>query len=265
MLNLAIECSGIAGSVALFEGGLLLTEISLPSEVGSVRSLAATIETVLKKWVWDAARRVELISVTHGPGSFTGLRVGLATAQMLGLAWSLPIAPVDTLAVIALQASGRHCQPTEHYSRSMVGIVPVINAFRRQVFVGGWCADGQSPGGIAGSQDAAELCQLVPAQVVDAAVWQAQPWASLSPSQSPPSQVLVCGPGLRTYLPQSQPGVQLADADCWDPTASCVGRLGWEVFQRGQAVKAHTLRPNYVRSSAAEEMRSSCPTDSIPK
>jgi tRNA threonylcarbamoyl adenosine modification protein YeaZ len=282
MLNLAIECSGIAGSVALFDGGQFLTEISLPNEEGSVRSLAAAIEAVLKTWVWGEKRRIELISVTHGPGSFTGLRVGLATAQMFGLAWGIPIAPVDTLAAIALRASGPHSETEQPNSRSTAVIVPVINAYRRQVFVGGWRASSPARLAADGSPGAAVLQQIAPSQVVDAAVWQAQPWSSLNrdPSaslalahlpqasqadadvdlplaravaESLPSQVLVCGPGLRTYLPQPQLGVQLADADRWDPTASCVGRLGWELFQRGQAVTAHTLRPNYVRRSAAEE------------
>ena len=265
MLNLALECSGTAGSVALLRGHELWTEVSLPADVGSVRSLALAIEGLLERHVRNAGSQIELISVTCGPGSFTGLRVGLATAQMLGLAWGIPIAPVDTLAVIARQTylwqQGNHPGRTEQESRPPVVIVPVLNAFRKQVFAAGWVSGECAPREVAVSR------------VIDATLWQAEPWRALqttdatsqhsrqpAPGQEDVTQaaptdarVLVSGPGLHSYRPTPQPGLRLADPVCWNPMAGTVGQLGWEVFQQQRAVTAGQLRPNYVRASAAEE------------
>lgn len=268
MLNLALECSGTAGSIALLQGHELWTEVSLPADMGSVRSLALTIEELLERHVRHAGRQIELISVTCGPGSFTGLRVGLATAQMLGMAWGIPIAPVDTLAAIARQTydwhQSHHPGLTEQESLPPVAIVPVLNAFRKQVFAAGWWS-GESA-----------LREVAVSQVVDAALWQAEPWRVLKTThatsqqnhqpgpaqaaftQTAPKdpQVLVSGPGLNSYQPAPQLGLRLADPVCWSPMAGTVGQLGWDVFQQQRAVKAGQLRPNYVRASAAEEQSS---------
>ena len=101
MTNLAIECSGTAGSVALFDGENPICYSDLDTSFSSVRTLAGEIERVMR-----GQPKPSFISVTNGPGSFTGLRVGLTTAKMLALAWNVPVMPVDTLQAIALRASG---------------------------------------------------------------------------------------------------------------------------------------------------------------
>ncbi len=291
MFNLAIECSGVAGSVALCDGQELLAKVRLPVDLGSVQSLAATIDELLSRFVPAPPRRVTLISITTGPGSFTGLRVGLATAQMLAFAWKIPVAPVDTLAAIAHGACGNYmpespAQPQLESSLGPIIVVPILNAYRKQVFAGAWRLDTGKGRGVEQEcrQRLPDLTPIAPSQVLDASKWQTQPWRALAPLNSRSSQsngcgetvdshktpvrldthppaakeltsarVLVCGPGLRTYLPTPQNTIAVADQELWEPDASIVAQLGWNIFQRDGTVSAAELRPNYVRASAAEE------------
>lgn len=288
MLHLAIECSALAGSVALLRGQTVIAERHLPANVGSVQSLAPAIVELLTQHGSGGSLPLGLISVTQGPGSFTGLRAGLATAKMLGLAWNIPLVAVDTLHVIAARA----CQEAAQRHREVVEergpeagqavVVAVLNAFRKQVFAAAWSI---STGG--SEEPGLAMLPVASAQVLDAARWQAQPLSSLTaclrelnPQNSPSfssaaiaqplapaltheenplgaKRIWVSGPGLRSYLPPTDSCVDLIDPSNWDPVAGWVGRLGWQSYLAGQAVSAAELSPNYVRSSAAEESRNS--------
>lgn len=288
MLQLAIECSGMHGSIAILDGAETIKHVGLPTDRSSVQSLAANVKTLVDK----IGRSPDFISVTHGPGSFTGLRVGITTAKMLGLAWSLPIVAVDTLQVLAYQIVHRHAAP------SQIIAVPVINAFRRQVFTSAWLA-----------RPDATIVPLSPAHVVDADIWVDHPMGSglleglsqpelstgepadghvpdghisdghiadghaallpLSPSDRQAALattlISVGGPGLEVYRPNLQPNptspspsaklgrptVQIVEGV--NPDAQWVGRIGWQLFQAGQTLLPETLVANYVRASAAEE------------
>lgn len=157
MLQLAIECSGMHGSIAILDGAETVKHVGLPTDRSSVQSLAANVRTLVD----EIGRSPDFISVTHGPGSFTGLRVGITTAKMLGLAWSLPIVAVDTLQVLAYQIVHRHTAPNQ------IIAVPVINAFRRQVFTSAWLA-----------RPDATIVPLSQAHVVDADAWVDDPMGS---------------------------------------------------------------------------------------
>lgn len=249
MLILAIECSGITGSVALFRDDEPLDYLDLPPHQSSVMSLSLTIQAILANSSAsfpksDAARGVVpgLIAVTNGPGSFTGLRVGLATAKTLAFAWKIPVVAVDSLAAIALRASRSTGDLT---SNEDLVVVSVMNAFRKQLFASMWSSSGSSN----------QLRQAAPTQVVDVAAWQKQPTGCLADmlavSASP--RCLLTGPGL-SICPQADCDLwTVADPSLWMPRAIEVAELGRRGFQNGLAVSATQLLPNYVRGSAAEE------------
>ena len=272
MLSLAIECSGMHGSVALFNRDLQLGFRKLPETRSSVECLASSIVELSNE---VSAQEIKFLSVTHGPGSFTGLRVGLATAQMLSLAWSIPTVCVDSLEAVALRATQKLARADAAFPpmASPATVIAVMNAFRKQVFASVWQAT--EPTG---------LRRMTKTQVLDAAVWQAEPLLALSadgqyerfcnvgtsaerfdsvePSvgetlalqgQSEAASVLVTGPGLTAYCPEVRSGLQLAAQESWNPTATQVGQLGWAAFQAGKAVDAAKIKPNYVRMAAAQE------------
>jgi len=104
MTILAIECSTSVCSVALRRGGAPLAEIMMGGRQAEalVPSVGAVLEQAGIGWP-----EISLIAVTVGPGSFTGLRIGLATARGLALARRLPIIGVATSDLIAHQAPPR--------------------------------------------------------------------------------------------------------------------------------------------------------------
>ena len=235
MRNLAIECSGLVPSIGVFDDGQPLSLETLNSEQGSVQRLAPAIEQLLgetNSGPSNSAHPIQYICVTVGPGSFTGLRVGLSTAKMLGLAWGIPLVGVDTLHVISEAAAAKTSLGDEESL-----IVPVLNAFRGQVFSAVW------------KLESSNLHLKVPSHVIDATDWVKQPVADIDWE----GDVVVVGPGLAKYHPDPQPNVRVAPASHWEPQVQSLARIGAEEFQRGHQTSALELLPNYVRASAAEE------------
>lgn len=98
MTLLGIDCATEACSVALFDGGRLLAGEYRVMGRGHAEALVPMIAALPGKG------RADRIVVSLGPGSFTGLRVGLAAARALGLSWDVPVLGYPTLALIAAMA-----------------------------------------------------------------------------------------------------------------------------------------------------------------
>lgn len=255
MLQLAIECSGMHGSVAILDNSETVRSISLRTDRSSVQTLAEAIQTLVGSPGRPEFRSLDFLSVTNGPGSFTGLRGGLTTAKMLGLAWSLPIVAVDTLQVLAHQIVHRQANPNG------IIAVPVINAYRRQVFTAAWLAETNET-----------IVPLRDSCVVDADAWIQHPCDFFELTKLQPQalastksirSIAVGGPGLVNYQPTeaaielagNQPSLRLPLilVENIDPEASWVGRVALKKFQEGRVESALSLTANYVRASAAEE------------
>lgn len=98
MRTLVIDCATEACSVALFEGGALIAGDWQLLGRGHAEALVPMVSALPGKG------RADRIAVSLGPGSFTGLRVGLAAARALALAWNCPVLGYPTLALVAAQA-----------------------------------------------------------------------------------------------------------------------------------------------------------------
>ncbi len=98
------ETTGTAGSVAALIDDRVLLERYLPDEQRSAQSLAPSIDALLAEVGWRPAE-VELIATAVGPGSFTGLRVGVTTAKMFAYAVNCPLIGVNTLEAIAARCA----------------------------------------------------------------------------------------------------------------------------------------------------------------
>ena len=221
MCTLAIETSSLYGSVAVLDAdsdGQAITELLLRQDQRSAQSLAPAIQQVLQQ----AQRQlsdVELIAVTAGPGSFTGLRVGVTMAKTLAYACQAEVLGVNTLETIAMQA------PLEH------GLVTaVMDAQRHQLFAATYQKDGDT------------LVETVPTQIVDVDGWE----SSLTEGRC------VTGTGLRRLSLQRSDLTQMEETS-WAPRASTVGRLARAKFSQGARASCWELLPEYFRKSAAEE------------
>lgn len=98
MRTLVIDCATEACSVAMFDGDVLVAGDWHLLGRGHAEALVPMVAALPGKG------RADRIAVSLGPGSFTGLRVGLAAARALGLAWNCPVLGYPTLALVAAQA-----------------------------------------------------------------------------------------------------------------------------------------------------------------
>ena len=128
MRILALDSSGLVASVAVVEGGVLEAQTIAEYTVNYKKTHSQTLLPMLD----EVARMTELdlnsmdaIAVAAGPGSFTGLRIGSATAKGLGLALDKPLIHIPTLEGLAYNLCG-----SDHI------VCPIMDARRGQVYAG---------------------------------------------------------------------------------------------------------------------------------
>jgi len=221
---LAIETSERVGTLATLktsdEAGLVVESVSLPSDQRSARSLLPSIEALLNSCGWKPSQ-LELICVTTGPGSFTGLRIGVTAAKTLAYATGAELVEVHTLAAIAAGVtapSGR--------------LWTILDAQRQELFAATFAPNWQD-----------QAATLPETQILPTDEWL----RSLRPGD------VVSGPPLAKLADQLPEGVAATNAANWPPRAEIVGQLGIAAFQNGNIVDAMQLVPRYYRKSAAEE------------
>jgi len=122
MIILAIDTSTLAGSVGLVEDDRLRAEVTLDLPQKHSERLLPSIEYMLSQ-MNQTVDMINLVAVGLGPGSFTGLRIGLAFAKGLALALDVPIVGVGSLEAIA-----------RAFFQTATTVCPVIDARKNQVF-----------------------------------------------------------------------------------------------------------------------------------
>lgn len=223
MRILAIETTTFTGSLALCEDDRLIGQSRLPNDSRSAQSLAPAIHALLSDHAW-AVESLQLIAVVQGPGSFTGLRVGVTTAKTLAYASGAEVIGVDTLEVLAAQAG-----PT------LGCIYPIVDAQRAQLFTA--CFDW--PDGQPFPR------RRTPTGINDLSAWL----TALQP------QDVAIGPIASKLAPQLQAIVPPANIIDCEPQATTAAKLAWRDHQAGRRDSLWTLLPHYHRASAAEEKR----------
>lgn len=220
MKILALETSEAIGTVAAFCDGDLLYEHTLNPDQRSAQSLTPGVKATLEKVGWQPAD-VELVAVTVGPGSFTGLRVGVTTAKTFAYSVGAAVLGLDTLEVIAARA------PADVQQLSVA-----VDAQRGQVIAGLFQRDGDG-----------HFVAPRPSELVNAKDWL----------ESVPTGLPISGPVLRKLADRIPEGVTVLPADRWAPTASAVGLLAKHYHALGRRDDVWKLVPHYSRPSAAEE------------
>ncbi|MBA4017460.1 MAG: tRNA (adenosine(37)-N6)-threonylcarbamoyltransferase complex dimerization subunit type 1 TsaB [Pirellula sp.] len=226
MRILALETSGLGGSVALFDDATAtLNSVELKPGQRSAQALAPAIQNALTATSW-LPTDVESIAVTVGPGSFTGLRIGVTTAKTLAYALDAALIGVNSLDVLACAV------PT-----GSARLWAVLDAHRGQLFAASYRTDSD---GCWQREDATTECSL---PTVDD--WLAQ----LQPGE------IVTGPILARLKARLPTGVIAAPEVLWQPQAAYVANVGARLFAQGHRDDLWNLVPYYGRLSAAEEKR----------
>jgi tRNA threonylcarbamoyladenosine biosynthesis protein TsaB len=215
---LLIETSGRVGRVGLAEGPVFLADRSLDEARRHARDLAPMTAGLLNERGWRA-RDLHGIIVSLGPGSYTGLRVGIMSAKALAYATGCAVVGVPTFEVLARQVDTPGLE-----------LVVIADAHQEflyvQPFGRGSAAERFSPAG--------ELT------VVSGREWARQLG----------HDVVVVGPGLRIAGPWLPPGMPTVTPD---PSVADLLAVGWERYQRGLRDDPVLLEPLYLRRSSAEE------------
>lgn len=132
MFNLVIEASNQSLSVALFQDGKVVSNVHLEKTLQHSIHLAPAVEEVMTNGQCTYAQ-LENVVVSNGPGSYTGLRIGITFAKTLGQTLNIPIIPVSSLQMLS--------ESVANYGDKIV--VPFYDARRQNVYVG-YYADGKS-------------------------------------------------------------------------------------------------------------------------
>lgn len=123
MMNiLGIDASGIAGSIAYMKDARLVGEYYICDKLTHSETIMPMMEHI-KNLIGIQLNEVDAVAVTSGPGSFTGLRIGVTTAKALALALNKPIIGIPTLDVIA-----------HNMTHTEKVICPIMDARRNQVY-----------------------------------------------------------------------------------------------------------------------------------
>jgi len=224
ILVLAIESATPRGSVALARPGRLLGEVRLPEGRQTSETFLAAAASLLSG---AGAGKVSHVAVSAGPGSFTGLRVGMAAAKGFAFGWSIPVVCVPTLQALAAR-----------FRVEKTLVCPVLDARKKEVYAGFYRWEGG---------------RCVPA-APDAAV-EPERLASLLPL----GPVLFCGDGIGAYGTLFREA--LGDRALFPPPgeehprAASVALLGASLAAEGAGEPAHAVVPRYLRRAEAEIRR----------
>jgi len=228
VLILAFDTSGLGGSVAVLKGPNVLADRTLDSEGRTAQTLAPAMAEALAA-AGVQAGDVRLVTTTIGPGSFTGLRIGVTTAKTFAYAVGAEALGVSTLAVIAHQCGQLSPQAEIH---------SILDAQRKELFAARF------------QYQAAQSDEPLPvlARRSADAIVAGESWL-----QSLSSGAVVIGPALSKLGVHLPPTAISAPNYQWQPQAVTVGRLAWRDYQAGRRDDLWKLAPVYLRPSYAEE------------
>lgn len=228
MKILGLDSSGLVASVAVVEDEELLAEYTVNYKKTHSQTLLPMLDEI-SKMIQLEMESLDAIAVAAGPGSFTGLRIGSATAKGFGLALKKPIIPVPTLDALAYNLY-------DHKDY----ICPIMDARRNQVYTGVYYFEKQKMHCVKES-DAMDIAALI---------------TELNDMGKP---VVFLGDGVSVYRRAIEETMKVpysfAPSHCNKQRASSVAALGLEYAANGKAVTASEFQPDYLRKSQAERER----------
>ena len=228
MRALGIDSSGMVASVAVVEDTQMLAEYTINYKKTHSQTLLPMLDEIGKMIELDLST-IDVIAVAAGPGSFTGLRIGSATAKGLGLALKKPLVSVPTLEGIAYNFCG-----------SDKLVCPMMDARRSQVYTGIYKFNGNE-------LEKVEDQMAVPVEEI------------LEKLNQLGKEVILAGDGVPVYLDKIEKELKvpylLAPSHLNRQRAGAVAVLGMQYAQAGYLETAMEHQPNYLRLSQAERER----------
>lgn len=230
MRVLAIDSSGLTATVAIVEDDTTIAEFTINYKKTHSQTLLPMIDEMVKMVEADL-NTIDAIAVAGGPGSFTGLRIGSATAKGLGLALGKPLIHIPTADAMAYSIYG--CEDI---------ICPIMDARRNQVYTGIYQIDGDKLQ-VLEAQMAVEIDELA---------------KKLCTYGKP---VIFLGDGVPVHKDRLEKelmtnhDIAFAPAHMNQQRAAAVGMLGIQYYKEGKTETAMEHKPDYLRVSQAERER----------
>lgn len=225
MKILALDTSGLVASVALIEDDNLVAEYTINYKKTHSQTLLPMIDEIVKMIHLDLMD-IDAIAVACGPGSFTGLRIGSATAKGLGLALNKPLISIPTVDGLAYNLYG-----VEHL------ICPLMDAKRNQVYTGLYEFENDNFV-VLEKQMAIDIEEII--EIIN----------------SKERSVIFLGDGVIPYREIIEDKItvpyQFAPAHMSKQRAGAIGTLAKLYFEKGKIESAESHEPVYLRLSQAE-------------
>lgn len=228
MKILAIDSSGLVASAAIIEDENMVAEYTINYKKTHSQTLLPMIDEIVKMTDSDLST-IDAIAIAGGPGSFTGLRIGSATAKGLGLALNKPLIHIPTVDGLAFNLYG-----TDKI------ICPIMDAKRNQVYTGLYEFN-KEQFHIIEPQMAVSIDEIV------------------DKINTIGRTVIFVGDGICVYEKQIQEKIKadflFAPAHLNKQRAAAIGTLAKKYFEEGKIETATEHKPDYLRLSQAERER----------
>jgi tRNA threonylcarbamoyladenosine biosynthesis protein TsaB len=222
MIPLALETSGMLGSIAMVEDAKIITEEEFPQGFKHAAGIISLIDRLTRSRGWRPADVAE-VYVSAGPGSFTGLRVGITVAKTLAFSLGARLVAVPSTEVLAYNAY-------EGWQNAII----VLDAKRGQVFTARY------------ENRRGEAIEVEPPHLDTLA----------DMLRRAPRPVQLIGDGIpyhQAAIPTDDPGVIVLPKPLGRARAGVVARLGLRMSADGQFTEPDQLTPLYIRRPEAEE------------
>ena len=240
MKVLAIDSSGLTAAAAVVDEEQTIAEYTVNYKKTHSQTLLPMIDEIVKMVEMDL-KEIDAIAVAGGPGSFTGLRIGSATAKGLGLALDKPLISVPTVDALAYNVYG--CTDI---------ICPLMDARRKQVYTGMYTFS-RKAGEIEGENLVRPVFQVMKMQM---AISVEELIGRLNRYGRP---VVFLGDGVPVYASLLKEGLKVpysfAPSYMNRQRAAVLGALGIVYYKAGKYESAREHRPDYLRVSQAERER----------
>lgn len=220
MKVVGIETSGAIGSVAVCDDDIVIGKRTFGKALSHGKEIVSSLKSIFDEIKWKP-NDIDLIAVSIGPGSYTGLRIGVTCAKTLAYGLEKPVIDVPTLDVLV-----------ENVETDIKNLCPIIDAKRKSVYACVYAGTGNE------KKNTTDYLLIPPEELLKIL----------------PKPVLVFGDGVLPHkdiftqkditINNNNPGI----ADAID-----VARLGQRRYEQGKRCEINSLNPMYLRKSEAEE------------